>query len=69
MPSDAPSTTPAKLLLSARESALALSISPRSLWAHTAPRGMIPAVRIGTSSLYDPRDLVAWIDGQKGACP
>lgn len=57
--------TPAKLLLSAREAAEALSICPKTPWSHTAPRGTIPAVRIGARVLYDPRDLTAWIDAQK----
>ena len=54
-----------KLLLSAREAADALGICCKSLWSHTAPRGTIPAVRIGARVLYDPRDLTAWIDARK----
>lgn len=41
------------------------AICPNSLWTRTAPRGTIPCVRIGTSVLYDPRDLAAWRDAQK----
>jgi hypothetical protein len=58
-------TSPPNLLWSARVTSAALSISERTLWAHTAPRGTIPVVRVGSRCLYDPRDLAAWIDGQK----
>ena len=54
-----------KLLLTAREAAAALSISARSLWGMTHPRGPIPAVRIGRSVRYDKRDLLAAIDALK----
>ncbi|MEX0701299.1 MAG: helix-turn-helix domain-containing protein [Planctomycetales bacterium] len=54
-----------RLLLSPREAAEALSISPRSLWALSAPRGPIPTVRIGRSVRYSPTDLSAWIEAQK----
>jgi hypothetical protein len=54
-----------KLLISAREASLALSISEKTLWSHTRPRGSIPLVRIGTRVLYDPHDLEMWIDKQK----
>ncbi len=64
MPSDTP-TLP-KLLLTAREAARALSISARSLWALTAPRGPIPSVRLGSRVLYDPRALRRFIDEQQG---
>jgi excisionase family DNA binding protein len=54
------------LLLSAREAAKSLRVSERTLWALTQPRGPIPFVRVGRRGIrYDPRDLVAWIDGQK----
>lgn len=54
-----------RLLLSAREAAEALSISPRKLWSLTNT-GEIPCVRFGRSVRYDPRDLVEWIASQKG---
>lgn len=60
--SDAP-----KLLLSAREAAKALSICEKTLWSHTRPRGTIPAVKIGTRTLYDPRDLESFIVRAKDA--
>ena len=56
---------PAPLLLDARETARVLSISPRTLARLTAA-GSIPCVRIGHRVLFDPRDLTAWIDRQKG---
>lgn len=55
-----------KLLLTAPEAARALSISPRTLWSLTAPRGPIPAVRLGSRVLYDPRALQRFIDQQQG---
>ena len=54
------------LLLSAREAAAALSIGRRKLWELTN-RGEIPCVRIGRAVRYDPRDLLGWIDRQKGS--
>lgn len=54
-----------QLLLSARETATALGISQRTLWAQTRPRGPIPAVHVGRRVLYDPDDLRAWIAQQK----
>ena len=59
-----------RLLLPPREAAAALSISERTLWAVTAPRGPLPAVRIGRSVRYCVDDIRRWIDGQKetGRC-
>ncbi len=54
------------LLLNARQTAKALSISERKLWDLTDTREL-PHVHIGRSVRYDPRDLQAWIDGRKGA--
>ena len=53
------------LLLNARDAARALSISTRKLWELTNCRE-IPSVRIGRRVLYDPSDLRAWVDKQKG---
>lgn len=48
------------LLLTEREAAKALAVSPRKLWGlRTA--GEIPCVRFGRSVRYDPVDLQAWI--------
>ena len=52
------------LLISAKETARALSISSRKLWELTNC-GNIPHVKIGTRTLYDPNDLRAWIDRRK----
>src|SRR5207244_2425171 len=58
-------STPAeRLLLSPAEAARALSISPRTLWSLTAPRGPISVVRCGRSVRYAPDDLRRWIDAQ-----
>jgi hypothetical protein len=52
-------------LFSAREAAKFLSISQRTLWAISAPRGPLPVVKIGTRCLYDPVDLQRYIDARK----
>lgn len=50
-----------RLLLTAREAATALGISPRLLWSHTRS-GAIPCIRIGTAVRYSPEALAAWIE-------
>ena len=62
--SSAVKKNPPRLLLRPTEAAEALALSPRLLWSLTA-KGDIPAVRIGRTLRYDPRDLIAWIDRQK----
>lgn len=62
-------TATPKLLLSSREAARSLGICAKTLWSITQPRGDVPTVRIGTRCLYDPRDLLAWIDARKSAAP
>ena len=52
-----------RLLMDAHDTAKALSISERKLWELTS-QGDIPCVRIGRRTLYDPRALAAWVDGQ-----
>ena len=52
--------------LGLREAANALSISTRTLWGKTDPRGPIPSVRIGTRVLYAVSDLKAAIERMKG---
>jgi len=59
-----PSLSQAPQLLTPRETAKALAISERTLWALTQ-QGDIPVVRIGRSVRYDPRDLNEWIEKQK----
>ncbi len=46
-----------RILLRPREAAQRLSISERQLWAHTEPRGPIPATRIGNCVRYSPEAL------------
>lgn len=52
-------------LLSVFEAAKALRISQRKLWQLTHDEHL-PCVRIGRRVLYDPQDLLSWIDGRKG---
>lgn len=52
---------PAPLALRPRDAARALGISPRTLWAMTAPRGPIPAAKVGACVLYRASDLEAWL--------
>ena len=52
------------LLMTPRQAAEALSISPRKLWGLTAS-GEVRCVRIGRSVRYDRGDLQDWIDGNK----
>lgn len=53
--------TPPPLALRPREAAKALSISERTLWALTAPRGPIPCVRVGGCVLFRMADLDEWL--------
>ena len=56
-----------RLLLNARDAARALSISERTLWGLTEPRGPIPAVRVGARSVrYAVADLECFISEQRG---
>ncbi len=50
-----------RLLLTPREAAYRLGISPRHLWNLTAPRGPIPVVRLGRKTFYRPEDLEAFV--------
>ena len=54
----------ATLLLTPRQAAKALAISPRKLWGMTASRE-IPHVRVGRCVRYPLEDLQRWIDAQK----
>ena len=61
-------TTPA-LLLTAKQAAESLAISPRKLWGMTAG-GEIPFLRIGRCVRYPVDDLQRWIEQQKkGGAP
>jgi hypothetical protein len=58
----APNFTPIpRLLLSPKEAALALRISPRLLWSLTKS-GEIPCVRLSRCVRYAPAALQRWID-------
>jgi len=57
------------LALRPREAAKALGISERMLWSLTAPRGTVPAIRIGTCVLYPVAGLQAWLDRQAQGAP
>jgi hypothetical protein len=56
------------LALRPREAANALSISQRTLWGLTSPRGPIPCLRIGHGKrqtvLYPVTELQAWLSQQ-----
>ena len=62
----APSCLDSRLLLSARETAKALSICEKTLWNVTQPRGDLPCVRIGRRVLYDPRVLALYLKKKGG---
>lgn len=53
------------VLLCSRGGSKFLNISPRTLFSLTAPRGPIPAVRIGRTLRYHVRDLLAFIEDSK----
>ena len=62
---DRPEASPPRLLLTSREAAAALSVSARTLWSLTYPRGPIPAVRIGRSIRYLTDSLRAFCEAQQ----
>jgi hypothetical protein len=68
-PGSAPAVPSTALALRPRDAAKALGISERMLWSLTAPRGAIPAVRIGTCVLYPVTGLQAWLDRQAQGAP
>ena len=53
-----------QLLIPARDAARMLSISDRTLWSITHPRGSLMPVRIGARCLYSPETLRKWISSQ-----
>jgi len=62
-----------RMLLTTREAASALAVSPRLLWTLTH-RGELPCLRLpgrgkARAIRYDVRDLLAWIDRQKAISP
>lgn len=62
----APAPHPEPLLLTPRDAAQALAVSERTLWGLTAPRGPLPAVRIGRAVRYSRDALARWVDA---GCP
>lgn len=58
---------PVRLLLSQAQAARALSISARTLWSMSQPRGPIPCVRLGGRVLYSLDALRAWIGAEQAA--
>jgi hypothetical protein len=60
-----PVTLDPQLLLTPRAAAMALAVSPRTLWGLTYPRGPIPAVHIGRAVRYDVQALRAYITAQQ----
>lgn len=54
------------LLVTAREAAQMLAVSPRKLWAMTFEENPgLPYVRCGRLVRYSPQDLRMWINGQR----
>ncbi|QOV90572.1 helix-turn-helix domain-containing protein [Humisphaera borealis] len=51
-------------LMSSREAATFLAISPRTLWT-IVDRGELAAVKIGRSVRFDPADLIAFVERAK----
>jgi excisionase family DNA binding protein len=47
--------------VNARQAAALLGVSERTLWGLTAPRGDLPAVRLGSRVLYRVCDLEAYL--------
>lgn len=60
--------SPAPMLVNVKTAARLLSISSRKLWSMTAG-GELPCVRCGRLVRYDPADLRAWIEKNKGGKP
>ena len=57
-----------RLLLSPRYAAKALSISEKTLWSNTAPRGDIPVVRVGARGVrYSLEALQQWVERRQAA--
>ena len=68
-PGSAPAVASTALALRPREAAKALGISERMLWSLTAPRGTVPAVRIGPCVLYPVTALQARLGRQAQGAP
>lgn len=57
---------PAPLAVRSREAARLISLSERSLWSLTSPRGPIRAVRAGRSVLYPVDELRRYLSESQG---
>lgn len=44
-----------------RNAAKVTGLSERTIWGHTAPRGSLPCVRVGSAVLYRVDDLHRWL--------
>ena len=56
----------AALLVSARDAARMLAVSPRKLWAMTFEESSgLPYVRCGRLVRYSPDDLRRWVESQR----
>jgi predicted DNA-binding transcriptional regulator AlpA len=54
------------LLVTSRQAARLLSISEKTLWSLSSPRGPIPTVRVGVRSVrYSVASLRDWVSGQQ----
>jgi excisionase family DNA binding protein len=53
------------LLVDTREATRLLSISRKTLYTHTTPRGSIPCVRLGSLVRYSLADLRQWLQNSK----
>ena len=51
-------------LRSIRETSERLNLCEKSVWNHTAPRGTLPCVRIGSRLLFREEDIDAWIESR-----
>ena len=61
-----PAPTEAPLLLTERQTADLLSLSPKTVWS-LAKTGKLPSIKIGSAKRYDRRDVFAFIDSAKTA--
>jgi excisionase family DNA binding protein len=61
----ATTTSVEPLLLTAKQAAECLALSPRKLWSLTAG-GDVPCVRIGRALRYSREDFREWIDQLNG---
>ena len=54
-----------KLLIDTRTTAAAMSISERTLFSITEPRGTLRCLRLPGRTMYRPADVTAWLDEQQ----